>query len=68
MKKKKKKSTVHFEVIAGVSDVFRSALAVLLIFVLMLMLNSLLSWLRGDLMVTFSELTHNIGDAIWISQ
>ena len=66
--KKKKKSRVGFRVAAGVMDVFGSAAAALAIVVLMLMLGSLLSWLRQDLSVTFADLTDNITDAVIIDQ
>ena len=66
--KKKKKSRVGFRVAAGVMDVFGSAAAALAIVVLMLMLGSLLSWLRQDLTVTFADLTDNITDAVIIDK
>ncbi len=68
MKKSSKKSQIGFRVAAGVMDVFGVAAASLAIVVLMLMLGSLLTWLRQDLTVTFSDLTDNITDAVLVQQ
>ena len=48
-------------------DVFGVAAAALAIVVLMLMLGSLYSWVRQDLMVTFADLTDNITEAVIIT-
>ena len=61
---KKKRSTVQFEVLAGVTDVIRCALAVLAIILLLLMMSSLFQWLVKDVNIMFAELRQNIGDAI----
>ena len=65
--KKKKKSQIGYRVAAGVMDVFGVAAASLAIVVLMLMLGSLLGWLRQDLAMTFADLTDNITDAVIIT-
>jgi len=65
---KKKKSTVQFQVFAGVMDVFRSALAVLAIILLLIMLGSLFKWLAKDVDVMFAELRENIGEAIRVTE
>ena len=65
--KKKKKSQIGYRVAAGVMDVFGVAAASLAIVVLMLMLGSLLGWLRQDLSVTFADLTDNMTDAVIIT-
>lgn len=67
MKKKKGKSQIGYRVAAGVMDVFGVAAAALAIVVLMLMLGSLYSWVRQDLMVTFADLTDNITEAVIIT-
>lgn len=67
MKKKKSKSQLGYRVAAGVMDVFGVAAAALAIVVLMLMLGSLYSWVRQDLMVTFADLTDNITEAVIIT-
>ena len=67
MKKKKEKSRIGYRVAAGVMDVFGAAAAALAIVVLLLMLGSLFSWLRQDLAMTFSDLTDNITDAVFIT-
>lgn len=61
---KKKKNMVQFQVIAGVMDVFRVAMAFLSIVLLMIMLSSLFRWLMKDMELMFSELRVNIGEAI----
>lgn len=66
MKKGGKKNQIGFRVAAGVMDVFGVAAASLAIVVLMLMLGSLLTWLRQDLTVTFADLTDNITDAVLV--
>ena len=48
-------------------DVFGAAGAALAIVVLLLMLGSLFSWLRQYLAMTFSDLTDNITDAVFIT-
>ena len=69
MKKKKKgKSQIGYRVAAGVMDVFGTAVYAAVIVVLLLMLGSLFSWLRQDLMLTFSDLTDNITDAVIITE
>lgn len=68
MKKNSKKSQIGFRVAAGVMDVFGVAAASLAIVVLMLMLGSLLTWLRQDLTVTFADLTDNITDAVLVQE
>lgn len=65
--KKKAKSRIGYRVAAGVMDVFGAAGAALAIVVLLLMLGSLFSWLRQDLAMTFSDLTDNITDAVFIT-
>ena len=65
--KKKAKSRIGYRVAAGVMDVFGAAGAALVIVVLLLMLGSLFSWLRQDLAMTFSDLTDNITDAVFIT-
>ena len=67
MKKKKGKSQIGYRVAAGVMDVLGVAAAALAIVVLMLMLGSLYSWVRQDLMVTFADLTDNITEAVIIT-
>ena len=64
--KKKAKSRIGYRVAAGVMDVFGAAGAALAIVVLLLMLGSLFSWLRQDLAMTFSDLTDNITEAVFI--
>ena len=66
MAKKKKSSRLGFKVAAGVFDVFGAAAAGLAIVVLLLMLSSLFSWLNQDLTMTFSDLTDNLTDAVFI--
>ncbi|MBQ7785521.1 MAG: hypothetical protein IJ381_05175 [Clostridia bacterium] len=68
MKKKKAKGQLGYRVAAGVMDVFGAAASAAAIVVLALMLGSLLSWLRRDLTVTFSDLTDNITDAVVITE
>ena len=63
----KKKKRVGFRVAAGVMDVFGAAASALAVVILLLMLGSLLSWLRQDLTMTFSDLTDNITDAVIIT-
>lgn len=65
---KKKKGQVGYRVAAGVMDVFGVAAASLAIVILMLMIGSLFSWLRQDLIVTFSDLTDNITDAVIVTE
>ena len=65
---RKRKNTIQYQVFAGVTDVMRSALAVLAIIVLLLMLNSLFKWLVKDVDVMFAELRENIGDAILVTE
>ena len=67
MKKKKSRTKLGYRVAAGVMDVFGVAAAALAIVVLLLMLGSLYSWVRQDLMVTFADLTDNITDAVIIT-
>lgn len=66
--KKKKKSRIGYRVAAGVMDVFGAAAAALVIVVFTLMLSNLISWLRQDLAVTFSDLTDNITEAVIIDK
>ena len=66
--KKKKKSRIGYRVAAGVMDVFGAAGAALAIFLLTLMFGSLISWLRQDLAITFSDLTDNLTDAVIITE
>lgn len=66
--KKKKKSRIGYRVAAGVMDVFGAAGAALAIIVLTLMFGSLISWLRQDLAITFSDLTDNLTDAVIITE
>ena len=63
---KKKRNRLGFQVAAGVFDVFTAAGAGLAIVILLLMLSSLFSWLHQDLTMTFSDLTDNITDAVFI--
>lgn len=63
----KKKKRVGFRVAAGVMDVFGAAASALAVVILLLMLGSLLSWLRQDLTMTFADLTDNITDAVIIT-
>ena len=65
--KKKEKSRIGYRVAAGVMDVFGAAAAALAIVVLLMMLGSLVSWLRQDLAMTFADLTDNITDAVFIT-
>jgi len=67
VKKKKSRTKLGYRVAAGVMDVFGVAAAALAIVVLLLMLGSLYSWVRQDLMVTFADLTDNITDAVIIT-
>ena len=66
--KKKKKSRIGYRVAAGVMDVFGAAAAALAIVVFTLMLSNLVSWLRQDLAITFSDLTDNITEAVIIDK
>ncbi len=66
MAKKKKNSRLGFRVAAGMFDVFAAAGAGVAIVVLLLMLSSLFTWLHQDLTMTFSDLTDNITDAVFI--
>lgn len=66
--KKKKKSRIGYRVAAGVMDVFGAAAAALVIVVFTLMLSNLISWLRQDLAITFSDLTDNITEAVIIDK
>jgi len=66
--KKKKKSRIGYRVAAGVMDVFGAAAAALAILVFTLMLSNLISWLRQDLAITFSDLTDNITEAVIIDK
>jgi len=66
--KKKKKSRIGYRVAAGVMDVFGAAAAALAIVVFTLMLSNLISWLRQDLAITFSDLTDNITEAVIIDK
>ncbi len=66
--KKKQKSRIGYRVAAGVMDVFGAAAAALAIVVLMLMLGSLVSWLRQDLAVTFADLSDNITGAVLVTE
>lgn len=66
--KKKKKSRIGYRVAAGVMDVFGAAAAALAILVFMLMFSNLVSWLRQDLAITFSDLTDNITEAVIIDK
>ena len=66
--KKKKKSRIGYRVAAGVMDVFGAAGAALTILLLTLMFGSLISWLRQDLAITFSDLTDNLTDAVIITE
>ena len=66
--KKKKKSHIGYRVAAGVMDVFGAAAAALAILVFMLMFSNLVSWLRQDLAITFSDLTDNITEAVIIDK
>lgn len=66
--KKKKKSRIGYRVAAGVMDVFGAAGAALAILLLTLMFGSLISWLRQDLAITFSDLTDNLTDAVIITE
>ena len=66
--KKKKKSRIGYRVAAGVMDVFGAAAAALVIVVFTLMLSNLISWLRQDLAITFSDLTGNITEAVIIDK
>jgi len=63
---KNKRNRLGFQVAAGVFDVLAAAGAGLAIVVLLLMLSSLFSWLHQDLTMTFSDLTDNITDAVFI--
>lgn len=65
---KKNKSRIAYRVAAGVMDVFGAAAAALAILVLTLMLSNLISWLRQDLAITFSDLTDNITEAVIIDK
>ena len=65
--KKKEKSRIGYRVAAGVMDVFGAAAAALAIVVLLMMLGSLVSWLRQDLAMTFADLTDNITEAVFIT-
>ena len=66
--KKKKKSRIGYRVAAGVMDVFGAAAAALVFVVFTLMLSNLISWLRQDLAITFSDLTDNITEAVIIDK
>ena len=66
--KRKKKSRIGYRVAAGVMDVFGAAAAALAIMVFTLMLSNLISWLRQDLAITFSDLTDNITEAVIIDK
>lgn len=66
--KKKKKSRIGYRIAAGVMDVFGAAAAALVIVVFTLMLSNLISWLRQDLAITFSDLTDNITEAVIIDK
>ena len=66
--KNKKKSRIGYRIAAGVMDVFGAAAAALVIVVFTLMLSNLISWLRQDLAITFSDLTDNITEAVIIDK
>ena len=66
--KKKKKSRIGYRVAAGVMDVFGAAAAALAIVIFTLMLSNLISWLRHDLAITFSDLTDTITEAVIIDK
>ena len=66
--KKKKKGRIGYRVAAGVMDVFGAAAAALAIVIFTLMLSNLISWLRHDLAITFSDLTDNITEAVIIDK
>lgn len=66
--KRKKKSRIGYRVAAGVMDVLGAAAAALAIMVFTLMLSNLISWLRQDLAITFSDLTDNITEAVIIDK
>ena len=55
-----------FRVAAGVLDFFGVICCTLLILVLMAVMTSLYTWLRGDLSVTFSGIGQNINEAVVI--
>lgn len=64
---KKKKKRIGFQVAEGVVNVFGAAASAVVIVVLMLMLGSLLTWLRQDLAVTFSDISENLTDAVIVT-
>ncbi len=66
--KKKKKKTLHYQVLAGMTDVIRCGFAVLAIILLLLMLGSLLKWLAKDLETMFAELGNNLGEAFLVGR
>ena len=66
--KKKKKKTLHYQVLAGMTDVIRCGFAVLAIVLLLLMLGSLFKWLTKDLETMFAELGNNLGEAFLVGR
>ncbi len=66
--KKKKNKVLHYQVLAGMTDVIRCGFAVLAIVLLLLMIGSLFKWLTKDLEIMFAELRDNISEAFLVTQ
>ena len=64
----KKKKTLHYQVLAGMTDVIRCGFAVLAIILLLLMLGSLFKWLTKDLETMFAALGNNLGEAFLVGR
>lgn len=59
-----RKQHTGMRVAAGIMDVFGVAAACVAIVVLMLMMSSLYTWLRQDLVTTFAGISENITEAV----
>ena len=68
MKSRKKKGKVTYQVAAGMMDVFRIAGSAVIIFLMVILLSNLFGWLKRDINVTFSDITNNIGDALFVEK
>ena len=49
-------------------DVFRIAVSAVIIFLMVILLSNLFGWLKRDINVTFSDITNNIGDALFVEK
>ena len=68
MKSRKKKGKVTYQVAAGMMDAFRIAVSAVIIFLMVILLSNLFGWLKRDINVTFSDITNNIGDALFVEK